>query len=171
MDPLYHIIIIIILRRYTSVYLRLTYYYKFFFFCRLVLGISSGVLVYYTPYFIGGEYHNWSVYFFLIYEIHRISRLVNNIRYVLSIGYNLFISASSTGVVDCRLPMLEVVLLTNQRPSDWWYVHVTVEYCVEFRNSCIPDCSSGNAQLSDGRTVFDRPSVRVSFQNSEWWSK
>lgn len=35
--------------------------------------------MYYTPYFIGGEYHNWTVYFFLIYELHRILRLVNNI--------------------------------------------------------------------------------------------
>jgi len=133
-----------------------------------MLGISSGVLVYYTPYFIGGEYHNWSVYFFLFYELHRILRLVNNtLYYVLSIDYNLLISLASTGVVGRRLPEREVVLLTNQRPSDRWYVHVTVKYYMVFRDSCIPDCSTGNAQLADGQTVFDRPSDRVSFQNGE----
>jgi len=72
-------IILLVLSYYIYLYIP-TYYCKFFF-CRLMLGISSGVLVYYTPYFISSEYRNWSVYFFLIYELHRILRLVNNIMY------------------------------------------------------------------------------------------
>jgi len=76
-------------------------------------------------------------------------------------------SLASTGAVGRRLPEREVVLLTNQRPTNRWYVHVTVKYYMVFRDSCIPDCSSRDAQLADGQTVFDRPSDQVSFQDGE----
>jgi len=56
-----------------SVQYALCCYYLVF---RLILGITYAMLVYYTPYFVSGDSNNGSVFFFMIYEFHRISRMV-----------------------------------------------------------------------------------------------
>lgn len=43
---------------------------------RLIMGLFSAVLVYYTHSFINDVNHNGHLHFFLIYEVHRIFRLV-----------------------------------------------------------------------------------------------
>ncbi|XP_015372739.1 PREDICTED: acetyl-coenzyme A transporter 1-like [Diuraphis noxia] len=82
---------------------------------RLVLGISSGVLVYYTPYFIGGEYHNWTVYFFLIYELHRILRLVLLVVVYLSVR-SFFLQISDPRIGGTYMSLLNTV----------WYLGIAV---------------------------------------------
>lgn len=77
------------------------------------------------------------------------------------------ISSAFTGVVGCRLLEREVVLLTNQRLSNRWYVHVTTKYCVVFWDGYIPNCGSGAAYHADDQTVFDRPGDGMSFKNRE----
>lgn len=62
-------------RRVECIPTALRYYYVFFLF-RLFLGITYAMLIFYTPYFVNGDSNNGSILFFLIYEFHRISRMV-----------------------------------------------------------------------------------------------
>ncbi|XP_060865918.1 acetyl-coenzyme A transporter 1-like isoform X2 [Metopolophium dirhodum] len=82
---------------------------------RLMLGISSGVLVYYTPYFISGEYHNWSVYFFLFYELHRILRLVLLVVVYLSVR-SFFLRISDRRIGGTYMSLLNTI----------WYLGIAV---------------------------------------------
>uniref|UniRef100_A0A2S2P8P5 Acetyl-coenzyme A transporter 1 n=1 Tax=Schizaphis graminum TaxID=13262 RepID=A0A2S2P8P5_SCHGA len=74
----------------------------------LVLGISSGVLVYYTPNFISGEYSNWSFYYFVIFELHRILRLVLLVAVYLSVR-SFFLRISDPRIGGTYMSLLNTV--------------------------------------------------------------
>lgn len=67
-----------------------------FFFYRLAFGISTAFLIHYTPYFVSGDDNKGSIYFFLIFEFHRISRMVRTYIYIdmwttcMNIYYNIY---------------------------------------------------------------------------------
>jgi len=86
------IFIPILVSKYTSGPKSLRIFYKTVPF-RLILGISSAVLMYYTPYFIHSDNISRSIYFYLIYELHRISRLTLSV--VMYLGVQSFFSRIS----------------------------------------------------------------------------
>lgn len=74
----------------------------------LVLGISSGVLVYYTPNFISGEYSNLSICYYVIFELLRILRLVLLVAVYLSVR-SFFIRISDSRIGGTYMSLLNTV--------------------------------------------------------------
>ncbi|XP_025202719.1 acetyl-coenzyme A transporter 1-like [Melanaphis sacchari] len=74
----------------------------------LVLGISSGVLVYYTPNFMNGEYSDWSNYYFVIFEFLRILRLVLLVAVYLSVR-SFFLRISDPRIGGTYMSLMNTV--------------------------------------------------------------
>ncbi|KAL4097361.1 hypothetical protein QTP88_022150 [Uroleucon formosanum] len=123
---------------------------------RLVLGISSGVLVYYTPYFVGGEYHNWSFYFFLIYELYRILRLVLFIVVYLSVR-SFFIRISDPRIGGTYMSLLNTV----------WYLGIAISRISALgmlNFLTVKQCSTDRATECRFKTVSDEYSHRRNYK-------
>ncbi|XP_022175893.1 acetyl-coenzyme A transporter 1-like [Myzus persicae] len=120
---------------------------------RLMLGISSGVLVYYTPYFIGGEYHNWSAYFFLIYELHRILRLVLMVVVYLSVR-SFFLRISDPRIGGTYMSLLNTV----------WYLGIAVSRIAALgmlNLLTVKECSTDRADECRFKTSNDEDCVKL----------